>query len=50
MNNMHMPLHVTLLAQHTVANGELGRTMVESHMIIARILATEKLATIFAHI
>jgi hypothetical protein len=50
MNNTHMPLHVTLLAQHTVANGALGNALMESHMVVARILATERLPTYFAYV
>jgi hypothetical protein len=50
MNNTHMSLHVTLLAQHTVANGALGSALVESHMVVARILAAKRLPTYFAYV
>lgn len=50
MNCTHMSLQVTLLAQHTVANGALGCALMESHMIIARILTAERLATYFTRV
>jgi hypothetical protein len=50
MNNTHVPLHVTLLAQHIVANGALGSALVKSHMVVARILAAERFAAYFAYV
>jgi hypothetical protein len=50
MNNTHVSLHVSLLAEHTVANRAPGSALMESHMVIARVLAAERLATYFAYI